>query len=449
MNLWHWFRERYMTSPLVYNLRLMWEYHDFFRTRIPFLYSRFLRNNIASSRKAATLLKDKEVIEVAFFLSIPGMWKADYLFRRMQQDPRFHPYIVLIPYTVFKNFDKEEMWKTLRRTESFVKERGFEYVIPYDEVKGRWRDIRKQENPDVVFYSLPYKDMERKYFVYNYRDRLTCYIPYAFTSMNVYKANYDIISINSYGCVFTETQMHLGFAKRYSHSHGDNFEVVGCPGCEVYQVPDYQPKEVWHPQPHPKKRVIWAPHHSISDVFSISTFLENCDLMVRLAQEYADRIQFAFKPHPTLKFKLQKLWGAERTEQYYRQWAEMPNTQIEEAGYVDLFYGSDAMMHDSGGFTTEYLYMQKPVMYLVKDDRPRQQFNEFGALAFDQHYVGRNEEDVRRFLDEVVLGGIDPMSDSRQRFFDTYLSSPDGLLPSQRIIAVLNRLIGLKGLVLE
>ena len=283
--------------------------------------------------------------------------------------------------------------------------------------------------------------MEYKYFVYNFRDRLTCYIPYAFTSMNVYKANYDIISINSYGCVFTETQMHLDFARKYSHSHGDNFEVVGCPGCEVYQVSDYRPKDVWRKQPKPMKRVIWAPHHSISDVFSISTFLENCDLMVRLAQEYADRIQFAFKPHPTLKFKLQKLWGAERTNQYYQLWDTMPNTQLEETGYVDLFYGSDAMMHDSGGFTTEYLYMQKPVMYLVKDDRPRKQFNDFGALAFDQHYVGRSEEDIYRFLDNVVLKGEDSMCESRQQFFNTYLSSPDGLLPSQRIMNVLNGLI--------
>ena len=393
--MWHWFRERYMTSPLVYNLRLVWEYHDFFRTRIPFLYRRFLRKNIFLSRRAAMRLKDKKTIEVAFFLSMPGMWKSDYLFRRMEQDSRYHPYIVLIPYTVFKNFDKEETWKTLRRTERFVQERGFEYIIPYDEERGCWRDIRKKENPDIVFYSLPYKDMEYKYFVYNFRDRLTCYIPYAFTSMNVYKANYDIISINSYGCVFTETQ----------------------------------------------KRVIWAPHHSISDVFSISTFLENCDLMVRLAQEYADRIQFAFKPHPTLKFKLQKLWGAERTNQYYQLWDTMPNTQLEETGYVDLFYGSDAMMHDSGGFTTEYLYMQKPVMYLVKDDRPRKQFNDFGALAFDQHYVGRSEEDIYRFLDNVVLKGEDSMCESRQQFFNTYLSSPDGLLPSQRIMNVLNGLI--------
>ncbi|MBQ6067910.1 MAG: CDP-glycerol glycerophosphotransferase family protein [Bacteroidales bacterium] len=445
MSLRHWFRERYMTSPLVYNLRLVWEYHDFFRTRIPFVYRRFLRDNIASSRRAAAKLKGKEVVEVAFFLSIPGMWKADYLFRRMQQDLRFHPYVVIIPYTVFKGFDKEEMWRTLRRTEHFVQERGFEYVIPYDAQHRRWRDIRRKENPDVVFYSLPYKDMERKYYVYHFRDRLTCYIPYAFTSMNVYKANYDIISINSYGCVFTETSMHLEFARRYSHSHGDNFEVVGCPGCEVYQLPDYKPQEVWKPQPSPTKRVIWAPHHSISDVFSISTFLENCDLMVRLAKEYEDRIQFAFKPHPTLKFKLQKLWGVERTEAYYRQWELMPNTQLEEAGYVDLFYGSDAMMHDSGGFTTEYLYMQKPVMYLVKDDRPRGQFNAFGALAFDQHYMGRCEEDVRHFLDEVVLSGNDPMSEGRRRFYETYLASPDGLLPSQRIINVLLRLMDGEG----
>lgn len=441
MDLWHWFREKYMTSPLVYNLRLVWEYHDFFRTRIPFLYRKFLHDNIASSRHAAAKLKGKEVVEVAFFLSIPGMWKADYLFRRMEHDPRFHPYIVLIPYSVFKNFNKEESWKTLRRTERFVQERGFEYIIPYDENRKRWRNIKKKENPDIVFYTLPYKDMERKYFVYNFRDRLTCYIPYAFTSMNVYKANYDIISINSYGCVFAETEMHRGFARKYSHSGGSNFEVVGCPGCEVYQIPDYRPQNVWKVQQQPKKKVIWAPHHSINDVFSISTFLDNCDLMVQLAQEYVDRIQFAFKPHPTLKFKLQKLWGVERTERYYRLWDQMPNAQLEESGYVDLFYGSDAMMHDSGGFTTEYLYMQKPVMYLVKNDSPRQQFNEFGALAFDQHYVGRDEGDVRRFLDEVVLRGIDPMMDSRQRFYETYLISPDGLLPSQRIMNVLNKLI--------
>ena len=124
MGLRSWFRERYMTSPLVYNLRLVWEYHDVLRTRIPFVYRRFLRGNIAASRRAATRLKGKEVIEVAFFLSMPGMWKADYLFRRMAEDARFHPYVVLIPYTVFKSFDKEEMWRTLRRTEAFVKEKG-------------------------------------------------------------------------------------------------------------------------------------------------------------------------------------------------------------------------------------------------------------------------------------------------------------------------------------
>ena len=441
MNLVQSFRECFLTSPLIYNLRLIVEYHDVFRTRIPFLYKRFLKKNIQSSRDAARNLKGKEVIEVAFFLSIPGMWKADYLFRRMQQDPKFHPYIVLIPYTRFKKFDKKEIWNTLHRTETFIRERGFEYVIPYDKTSGRWQDIKKTLRPDIIFYTLPYKDMERKYFVYNFRDRLTCYIPYAFTSMNVYKANFDIISINSYGCVFTETSMHLDFARRYSHSKGENFVVTGSSGCEVYQLPDYCPKEVWKHQDLQKKRVIWGPHHSINDVFTISTFLIYCDLMVQLAKEYANTIQFAFKPHPTLKFKLQKMWGKERTDAYYKQWAEMSNTQLEESGYIDLFYGSDAMIHDSGGFTTEYLYMNKPVMYLVKTNDPRKQFNAFGAIAFDQHYIGRCEQDIRNFLDHVVLAGEDPKKEEREQFYNKYLCSPDELLPSQRIIATINSLI--------
>lgn len=425
----------------MYNIRIVFTYRDVIRTRIPFLYNRFLRQNIAKSRNAAKKLKDKDVIDVAFFLSIPGMWKADYLFRRMQQDARFHPYVVIIPYTVFKNFDKEEALTTLRRTEQFIQDRGFEYIIPYDEATHKWRDIKKKENPDIVFYTLPYKDMEYKYYVYNFRDRLTCYIPYAFSSMNVYKANFDIISINSFGCVFAETPMHKVFAQKYSHSHGDNFEVVGYPGCEVYMLPDYNPKNVWKAQPVPKKKVIWGPHHSINDVFSVSTFLENCDLMVRLAKDYSDKIQFAFKPHPTLKFKLQKLWGVEKTEDYYRLWEQMPNTQLEESGYVDLFYGSDAMMHDSGSFTTEYLYMQKPVMYLVKNGNPKQQFNEFGAMAFDQHYVGRTEQDIRQFLDDVVLKGDDSMKNKRTEFYTKYLCANDNLLPSQRIMNTLYGLI--------
>ena len=69
------------------------------------------------------------------------MWKADYLFRAMQENPRYHPYIVIYPYSQYKGFRKEEIDETLHRTEEFVKERGFEYVIPYDARHGCWIDV--------------------------------------------------------------------------------------------------------------------------------------------------------------------------------------------------------------------------------------------------------------------------------------------------------------------
>lgn len=187
--------------------------------------------------------------------------------------------------------------------------------------------------------------------------------------------------------------------------------------------------------------MIWAPHHSIDDDISISTFLLYCDDMLEVARRYSDRVQFAFKPHQLLKFKLQRLWGAERTERYYNQWAELDNGQLEEASYVDLFLTSDAMVHDSASFTTEYLYTRKPVMYLVRNSNQHDVLTPFGHLVFDAHYHGRVLADIEHFLDDTVLGGDDPKEGERKEVYDNYLGLVDGMRPSQRIIKELENLI--------
>lgn len=427
-------------NDLTYKLRLMWAYKDALRTRVPMLFRHMINTSQQNATKAARRLHDKKRIEVAFLLTIPGMWKLDYLFQQLQQSERFHPYIVIFPYSQFKSFDKKEIWDTIRRTEEFVKIRNFEYVIPYNEKKGRWDNIRNTLNPDIVFFTTPYRDILPDYYYYNFRDKLTCYVPYAFQAMNVYPLNYDQIAINLFGINFAETKMHLDFANKYSRSKGANFVVSGYPGIEVYLREDYYSPDVWRKQNCTKKRVIWAPHHTIdgSDDFQVSTFLQYYDQMLQLAQEFNNQIQWAFKPHQLLKFKLQKLWGKKRTDDYYRKWAEMENCQLEEAGYVDLFIHSDAMIHDSGSFTTEYLFLNKPVMYLVKGNNPEQQFNDFGALAFSNHYHGKDIYDIKKFLVDVVINGKDTMKGQRQDFYNKYLVSPDGKMPSQRIIEIIN-----------
>ena len=159
--------------------------------------------------------------------------------------------------------------------------------------------------------------------------------------------------------------------------------------------------------------------------------------MPKLAKKYEDQIQMVFKPHPLLKFKLQKIWGEEKVTQYYSMWDEMKNTQLEESSYVDLFLTSDAMIHDCGSFTTEYMFTRKPVMYLLKNTDFLDKFCEFGLLSFANHYHGRKEEDIDRFLREVVLEGKDEMKEQREQFYEDYLAPKDGLMPSEKIIELI------------
>lgn len=440
MSLIDTIRKKNVESPLVYELRILFSYHDVIRTHVSFIYRWWIKHSRRRTLEGTRALRGKEKIEVAFFLAVPGMWKLDYVFNAMRQSDKYHPYVVIIPYTIYKGYSDEETHKTLCRTEEFVKSRGYDYIIPYDEKNGRWVDIKKTLNPDIVFFTCPYKDMAPMYHAHHFVDRLTCYVTYAFTTMKLYKNNYDKLALNTCGAYFVETMMHKAFSKKYSHAQGRNTYITGYAGCEIYMRNDYRPRDVWRQQECSKKRIIWAPHHTIEGTFSVSTFLDVCDMMLEVAEKYADRVQFAFKPHQLLKFKLYEFWGKERTDSYYHKWAAKPNCQLEEAEYVDLFVGSDAMIHDSGGFTTEYLYQRKPVMYLLKNN-PQDVFNDFGIMSFEQHYHGRTREDIEHFIEDVVLGGNDPLKESREEFYKQYLGPYNGKLPSENIMRVIEDLI--------
>lgn len=435
-----------MKSPdtsLRYRVTQLLAHRDLIRSRIPFISKLYIKNFREQQLKAAHQLQGKECIEVAFFLTVPGMWKCDYLMRAMMNDPHYHPYVVIYPYSQYKGFSKEEIETTLHRTEEFVRGKGFEYVIPYDAKRKKWQDIKRTLNPDIVVFSDPYKDCLPKYFIYHFRNKLTCYVPYSLTILRLYRENYGIMSINLMGIFCLETPMHRQLAEKYMRNEAVNAVVTGYPGTEVFLDKNYTPKDVWKAQSKPKKRIIWAPHHSIDDAISISTFLLYCDEMLLLAQKYDDSVQFVFKPHQLLKFKLQKLWGEKRTEEYYRKWDELSNGQLEESSYVDLFLTSDAMIHDSASFTTEYLYTQKPVMYLVRNEHQSDVLTPFGELVFNAHYHGYCVNDIETFLQEVVLGADDPMKTRRQEVYDNYLKPIDGLLPSQKILKTIEQMINL------
>ena len=157
--------------------------------------------------------------------------------------------------------------------------------------------------------------------------------------------------------------------------------------------------------------------------------------MQQLSEEYKDKVQFAFKPHPILRYNLRNYWDDERIAEYYGKWETGSNTQLETGGYQGLFMHSDAMIHDSGSFTIEYLYAHKPVMYVVKEKANNHTDHQtpLGIGAFNMHYHGYSKEDIRKFVEQVIAD-CDPMKEQREHFFRNYLLPPHGKTASENIL---------------
>ncbi|MDR2980584.1 MAG: CDP-glycerol glycerophosphotransferase family protein [Bacteroidales bacterium] len=412
-------------------------YKDFFRITFPVVFERYIKTTRKKQKKNLENIKRKSTITVAFFLQTPSTWKYDALYNLLAKAKRFHPVVVICPFNVHLNYSNDECHQVMKMTEQFAIKKQYNYVTTCTEETGKWRDIKKELSPDVVFFTKPYKDTLPQYYIYNFREKITCYVPYGIFSSVLYRHNLNLPFHNLLYHFFIETEDHKEMATQYSSVKGDNVIVSGNLGMESIMDKSHTPINVWKRQEKPKKRIIWAPHHTIDYMFNFSNFLSYCDSMIEVAKKYENEIQFAFKPHPVLKFRLINLWGNEKTEKYYNLWKDMSNTQLEEGYYNDLFETSDAMIHDSVSFTIEYLHTVKPVLYTIREEKVKKQWNPFSVKAFNLHYHAHNEEEIEEFITKVVLEGEDAMRQDREVFFNSYLYPKDGIMPSKKIMQIL------------
>ena len=107
-------------NSFVTQLRVLIAYKDLLRNHFKPVSNCYFKAFRHSQMEAAKKLRDKARLEVAFFLTIPGMWKADEVFEVMQQHSRFHPYVVIYPFAVYKDFNTEEEQRTIERTKEFM-----------------------------------------------------------------------------------------------------------------------------------------------------------------------------------------------------------------------------------------------------------------------------------------------------------------------------------------
>ena len=391
-------------------------------------------------------LKRKEHINVVFFpMNIP-MWKYQHLYELLAKDKRFRLYIFLAPATTFTY---EARCADLQRMRDYFTQHNMPYV-DYELEKGKDAvAVSSIVDPDILFYAQPNgKVVDPQFNFIHFQHKLVCHIPYGMYATNADYCNYNLRFFNIAWKLYFPTKESKKLSKQYANNKGRNVVIIGNPTLDNFKLPiKHNP---WKNQNPHVKRIIWAPHFTIIEGVGFaqrSNFLNMAEFMQQLAKEYSDKITIAFKPNPRLFSELERHpeWGEKRAREYYNFWESGPTTQLETGDFIDLFKGSDAMIHDSASFTFDYLYVNKPVLYDNPDiEGAKATANETGKAAYDAHYRVSSNEDIKRFIDDVVLAGNDPMKAKREEYYKKYLLPPNGKSVAQNIYDDIIKSLGLK-----
>lgn len=389
------------------------------------------KRKLMNYNKVLEDIRGKRKINIAFFVVESSMWKYDELFKLFLEDPLFDPKIIICPYL---NFKGTQMVRIMNDSKELFEKKGYPYILSYDMQHKSFVSTNKYFPPDIIFYCFPYIDATKTslFDIYKYPESLICYVPYSSMVCNL-KMQFDKPIQNFAWKFFVENDLVLRLVCENSPTKGVNAVATGFPSLDIYRNEGYIPQNVWkHNQP---LKIIWAPHYTISDnqtVIAFSTFLQYFDIIPELAKRYSNKIQIAFKPHPFLYPTLCQYWGKIKTDEYYKMWDELSNTQYVIGEYIDLFKTSDAMIFDSVSFIVEYLYTKKKSLFTYKKG-VEYQLNTYGLLAFECHQKSTSKVDVENFILDLIEEKEDVMKKKKEDFYDKYLSLPEGKSASLNI----------------
>lgn len=344
-------------------------------------------------RKKINNLRKNDVISVLFVLNDVSKWKSEDLYIKMLNHPRFNP---ILGVTIRMGESPLALSRKVLDLVSYLESKNYEYIELTNKLK---------PSPDIVIYTEPYaKAVPKKQSIYSYLSSVFICINYSshttHLSIDYHSTLHEYAWLDCY-----ESKLALEDAYKYIGHKRKSIQLTGLPMLDI--LLDSPLSDPWKPQKHRKKRIIWAPHHSIGgfddETIIYGNFMDMYELMFELAFKYKDQIQIAFKPHPLLREKLEKLWGTPKTTEYYEKWANLDNGQLEEGSYVDLFKNSDALIHDSSSFMVEYQLLNKPTLFIVRNEPDIiKDLNAFGLKVFYSQKLVYNALEVETFIQDII-----------------------------------------------
>lgn len=361
-------------------------------------------------------VKNGHKIKVCFFVMFDSVFSTETLFKQMQKDPLFDPFIVVIPDT---SRGKDHLKFSLNSTYSSLYKKYKKVYKGYDLKLNKANKIPKKI--DIICFSNPYEGMSLKNFEikhYLNKDVLIFYINYAFSVLKYVRNVTMSDSYSLFWKVFVENKLNIEELKKYQHIKGKNAVVSGyCKMDDLYNQKFKKRK---------RKVIIIAPHHTITDwkLLKISNFLKYSKIFLKLPELYP-QIDFIFRPHPLLITQLKKseIWGEEKTQEYFDKMESHPNVIYSKGGnYFDIFANSDGIIHDCGSFLAEYFFTEKPTCYLLKNKNTiKKWFLPVGQKCLNFCYQAYKEKDIVSFIENIIIKEKDIKKADRINFVNSNL----------------------------
>ena len=387
-----------------------------------------------------TKMQKGEKVKVCFLAISAAEWPASELYRFLTKDDRIDCYIVIAPLT---DRDAETRKDTYRRTKEYFVQNGYDIREIYDIEKDdclSWSDLGGV--PDILIHLNPwFSSLPAACQVVSFPLHcIHCYLPYGIhvedSVDGKYCPNlvYNHDFVNMMWKTWTDSEKNMEGYRKYGMRQGRNVVFSGYAKMDYfYETREWTDKEIRKLWKIPEgksvceiRRVIIAPHHAMAGYGGIlfSTFPRNAFFLLYLAKKYQDKIAFIFKPHPNLRLRAVEAGVFESYEaydDYLREWDSLPNAKVvQESSYLEIFDTSDGMIMDSISFIAEYLYVNKPLLFLKRNG---QAFNKLGTKLMRAYNTawGEDYSEIEKFLQEVILKGNDEKKELRRTIWQEEL----------------------------
>ena len=370
-------------------------------------------------------------IKIVFFLQEIFVWPSfESVYEAFRADPECEAHLVYVPFAhVNKQIEDDDM--------KAYKAAGFP-VIHCNEY-----DLAA-ESPDIVFYVKPYDSIPKQFYIDDVEKivKRAVFIPYGVKWVNhdnlplLVRYHFQLPLQEKAWKIFDTPPDIRKKYNVYAKRHGENLETVGHPRFDsVHKLPSLKIKipEIWKTKIAGRKVFLWNTHF-------INRTKGNADSVWATYESFGEKILSHFltdkslvllwRPHP---YFLSGLVNSEIMTE--KELAEM-KVMIEKSDNIILdtlgdyryaFSVADALITDASGLLSEFLEVDKPILYTFNKGQPAFVMDKL-LPAFYQAYTW---DAIKTFV-ELVKAGNDTKKKYRQEVRE-FLGINPGMNVGERV----------------